>query len=215
MKNLEISFLQSIQEKNQDQAIERFAKLFNKLSDKQDLEERGMKNYMISLNGIIYYICKSECDKDSCYNLRLKISELFESCTNLDDLKKCSNDMIKFYLDACNEDLIETSNATVNAAIVFMKKNLHKQVTLGTVADNVHISKSYLSSLLAKHANYSFPELLTQMRIDYAKTLLTETNCSILDISYKCGFNSQSYFCSTFKKIEGCTPTIYRESHLS
>lgn len=215
MKTLEISFIQSIQEKNFEDALKKFDALFDTLANSQDFDERSLKNYMISLNGIIYYICRGDCDKDSCFRLRKKISDLFESCSTKKDLKNCSREMITYYLDACNEDLIETSNATVNSAIVYMKKNLHKPITLGSVADNVHISKSYLSSLLAKHANYSFPELLTQMRIDYAKSLLAETNASILDISYKCGFNSQSYFCSTFKRVEGCTPTVFREIEVS
>lgn len=214
MKKLETSFLQSIQEKNHEEALHKFDEIFTRISNDNSLDDRDVKNYMIALNGIIYYICRTDCDKDSCYSLRTKISQLFESCSNLNDLKKCSIDMITYYLDACNEEFIETSNATVNAAIVYMKKNLHKPITLGSVADNVHISKSYLSSLLAKHANYSFPELLTEMRVEYAKVLLKETNCSILDISYKCGFNSQSYFCSTFKKIIGCTPTVYRETDM-
>lgn len=48
------------------------------------------------------------------------------------------------------------------------------------------------------------------LRIDNAKYLLRYTNISILDISFKCGFNSQSYFCSTFKKQTGYTPSEYR-----
>lgn len=212
MKKLEANFLQSIQEKNLDESSSRFEEIFEELTCEPDLDLRDIKNYMISLNGIIYHICRTECNRDSCFKLRFKISELFESCSNCKDLKKCSLEMINYYLDASEDDFLETSNATVNAAIIFMKKNLNKPLTLGDVADNVHISKSYLSSLLAKHAKYSFPELLTEMRIDHAKTLLKDTNCSILDISYKCGFNSQSYFCTTFKKIVGITPTVFREN---
>lgn len=213
MKSSEQTFLQAIQNKDPQEAYDRFNDLYNVLDRKYLVDDRSLKNYMISLNGIIFFIIKSDCNKDSCYNLRKKIADLFESCTSREDLKSCSLDMIDFYLDACNDNLLKTSNATVNSAIIFMRKNLSQPIGLKEVADSVHISRSYLSSLLSKHTNSSFPILLKQMRVEHAKTLLLDTNASIMEVAEKCGFNSQSYFCSSFKKLEGCTPSVFRDEN--
>ena len=56
MKKLETSFLQSIQEKNHEEALHKFDEIFTRISNDNSLDDRDVKNYMIALNGIIYYI---------------------------------------------------------------------------------------------------------------------------------------------------------------
>ena len=40
---------------------------------------------------------------------------------------------------------------------------------------------------------------------------ITNSDASITDIAYSCGFNDLSYFIKTFKKIKGITPRKYKE----
>lgn len=163
------------------------------------------------MNGILYKSYKDDTDLEKVFQKRSEINEVIEKAEDINDLRNNCLKMISEYIELFNGDTIKTNNNTVNEAINFMKEHLHEDLSLGVVANKIHISKSYLSSLLAKHTKSSFPELMTEMRINNAKYLLKNTNNSILDISYKCGYNSQSYFCSTFKKVTGQTPTDYRE----
>lgn len=212
MQNLEKRLLQAINNNDSEEAKKIIDEIFEKLLSKEDYSDRFIKDYLISLNGMVYLICVYNDDDDNLYDNRIKFSKIFESCLDIKDLQKCSRKMVENYLSANQDDLLETSNATVNDAIVFMCENLEKELTLGIVADHVHISKSYLSSLISKYAGYSFPNLLAEIRIHQAMVLLETSNIPISVVSCRCGFNSQSYFCLNFKKITGQTPSRYRNS---
>lgn len=212
MYKTEIAFVEAVREKNHEDAVKNFEDIFKNLLKFYNTNQRAVKNHLINLNGILYRSYKDDSNLDKVYEKRSELNEIIECAEDVNDLRNKCLTMISEYIELFNGNTLKTNNNTVNEAINFMKDNLHEDLSLGTVAQNIHISKSYLSSLLAKHTKSSFPELMTDMRINNAKYLLKNTNISILDISYKCGYNSQSYFCSTFKKITGYTPTDYRES---
>ncbi len=212
MYKTEIAFVEAVREKNHEDAVRNFEDIFKNLVKFYNSNQRAVKNHLINLNGILYRSYKDDSNLEKVYEKRSELNEIIEYAEDINDLRNKCLTMISEYIELFNGNTLKTNNNTVNEAINFMKKNLHEDLSLGTVAQNIHISKSYLSSLLAKHTKSSFPELMTEMRISNAKYLLKNTNISILDISYKCGYNSQSYFCSTFKKITGYTPTDYRET---
>ncbi|WP_425538185.1 helix-turn-helix transcriptional regulator [Microaceticoccus formicicus] len=211
MYKTEIAFVEAVREKNHEDAVRHFENIFKSLLNFYETNQRAVKNHLINLNGILYKSYKDDTDLEKVFQKRSEINEVIEKAEDINDLRNNCLKMISEYIELFNGDTIKTNNNTVNEAINFMKEHLHEDLSLGVVANKIHISKSYLSSLLAKHTKSSFPELMTEMRINNAKYLLKNTNNSILDISYKCGYNSQSYFCSTFKKVTGQTPTDYRE----
>ena len=51
--------------------------------------------------------------------------------------------------------------------------------------------------------------LITQKSYD-AKRFLIESNKSIKEIAYECGFENDSYFYTLFKKTEGISPSAYQ-----
>lgn len=59
-------------------------------------------------------------------------------------------------------------------------------------------------------------EYLTELRMQRAKQLLSDTTESLQDIAEKTGYESQVAFAKTFKKRAGVTPTAYRhQAHQS
>ncbi|MDO5689319.1 MAG: helix-turn-helix transcriptional regulator [Tissierellia bacterium] len=213
MYRTEIAFIKAIRENDYSIALESYEQIFEEMMKTCTESKRRIKNYLITLNAMMYRSFEGEEDiLEKLYKQRIRFNDSLEGTTDETEIKDIGISMLDYYMDIFNGKSIKTENNTVNQALNHMNKNLHENLTIGVVASEIHISKSYLSSLLAKHTRASFPELLTQMRISTAKRLLRNTNLSILDISYRCGFNSQSYFCSTFKKQTGYTPTDFREN---
>lgn len=56
-------------------------------------------------------------------------------------------------------------------------------------------------------------EYLLEYRLSMAAVLLTNTDLTLIDISYSCGFNSPSYFGKQFKATCGVSPKKYREQN--
>lgn len=55
-------------------------------------------------------------------------------------------------------------------------------------------------------------EFIQRRRIEEAKKLLRTTGYEVEQIAMWCGFESSSYFCRVFKKLERVTPSEYRRS---
>lgn len=80
------------------------------------------------------------------------------------------------------------------------------------MADKFHISKSYLSKKFKSVTGFGFKEYLVNVRIKNACTLLLDTNKSITDIAFECGFNDSNYFGDAFRHVKGMSPNKYRRN---
>lgn len=89
---------------------------------------------------------------------------------------------------------------------------LDPQLTLTTLAADIHVKPTYLSQVLNVVFEQSFYELVNRYRITHAKELLRTSHMTVLDIAYASGFNTKSAFYNAFKEFVGQTPTSYRNS---
>lgn len=74
-------------------------------------------------------------------------------------------------------------------------------------------SREHLSRSLKKYCNTTPTEYINALRINYASNLLLNTNSSIIDICYRCGFQSTSNFYKVFEKIHHMPPTSFRKKY--
>jgi AraC-like DNA-binding protein len=78
------------------------------------------------------------------------------------------------------------------------------------LADNVHLSSSYLSDLLKRETGKNAQEHIHFYLIEEAKNLLLNSEKNINEIAYGLGFEYPQYFNKLFKKKTGKTPMEYR-----
>ena len=70
----------------------------------------------------------------------------------------------------------------------------------------------YLGGILKRAGGKTFRQLLNERRIHEAKLRIQlHVEESIQSIAAGCGFPDSNYFCSVFKKLTGCAPTVYRK----
>jgi len=93
----------------------------------------------------------------------------------------------------------------------YIERNLSKGVTLDEVAAYANVSPCYLSRLFKKTMNVNFITYLTGRRIDLAKELLTTSEQPITNIALELSYSDVNYFCKSFKKEVGLSPSHYRK----
>ncbi len=76
------------------------------------------------------------------------------------------------------------------------------------------LSKAYFHSCFKDMTGTTPGRMLTNLRLDKAKSLLCITRSPVGEIAAACGFTDHVYFSSVFKKHTGLTPTEYRECQL-
>ncbi|MBU9714323.1 response regulator transcription factor [Evansella tamaricis] len=118
---------------------------------------------------------------------------------------------------AIDEDLVSfigverKEESPISDAMRFVDENLQHPLSLGDVAEHVHLNPSYLSALFKEQANMNFSEYVTRSRMQKAKTLLLTTNLTINNISEAVGYQTPKYFMRLFKETVGKTPNQFRK----
>ncbi|MCS3432926.1 helix-turn-helix transcriptional regulator [Klebsiella sp. BIGb0407] len=95
----------------------------------------------------------------------------------------------------------------------YIDTHFHDDISRESVAEVFSISPGYLSRLFSKDSDIKFNEYLKHARISRSRTLLTNTNLKINEVSVKCGFTDTNYFCKVFREINDCTPLEYRRKN--
>lgn len=168
----------------------------------------------------------SEKEKQNLFDCVQKIeSELQENIDKHSQTLIVSN--IELLLNYCaryyGRQFITRKNSNVNAVLQVEKWlkeyfstekiNVSGLPTVKSLADQVHLSPSYLSDLLKKETGMTAQDLIHYHLIEAAKNILLHTNQSVGEIAYSLGFEYPQYFSKLFKQKTGKTPVEYRSQN--
>jgi two-component system response regulator YesN len=132
---------------------------------------------------------------------------------NAEELKEVIETIKEFIKDIITENFsnrVDNAEFLIKKAVMYIKDNYNKKITLDDIAGYVGISKYYFSVLFKKEQEITFSSYLNSVRIEKAKQLLKNPKTTINDIVDTIGFNDTQYFSKTFKKFTGMTVTEYR-----
>lgn len=108
---------------------------------------------------------------------------------------------------------VEKEDTTKEKILGYIQDHFtEQQFSLRQLAEEFHLSQSYVTRLIKQETGSSFSELLTRMRIDRAVSLLVQSpDMKLVEIAERTGFASQHYFSRVFKEKIGFSPADYRE----
>lgn len=102
--------------------------------------------------------------------------------------------------------------ARLKRVLEFMHANLSKKVKLRHLAECAGLSANFFSAQFRAETGIAPHRYLTELRIDLAKRLLTETRETMLEVAASTGFENQQHFATVFRRLVGVPPTAYRHS---
>jgi len=72
-------------------------------------------------------------------------------------------------------------------------------------------SETVISKVVNLHFEKSFPQLVSEHRVEDAKRLLDQTDAPVKTVAEEVGFNSLASFNRVFKELSGISPSAYRK----
>lgn len=109
---------------------------------------------------------------------------------------------------------LEETQQTQSHAVQLAKKYIHKRysesLSLNMLAEKVHLSPRYLSSLFVEEEGIGINRYIKKVRMYKACELLRSTNLKVSEICVKVGYSNLSYFCKSFQDDFGMTPDKFR-----
>lgn len=104
----------------------------------------------------------------------------------------------------------ELGNNRISDVYDFIMSNYTKRIKVTQASEIANMSESAFSHFFKKCTNKSFTQFVVELRIGLACKLLMESQDTISQICFKCGFNNISNFNRLFKKYKKITPLQYR-----
>ncbi len=105
-----------------------------------------------------------------------------------------------------------TRMATVHS---FVETNFDRKIYLAEVAGLVSMSEQSFSRFFGKMMGRSFFVFLNEYRINISVRMLLDTDRSVSQIGFACGYESLPFFYRQFKRLNGCSPLVYQKRHTS
>lgn len=94
----------------------------------------------------------------------------------------------------------------------FVSKNYNLEINIQDFIEQHPITYSSFIKKCKKELGYAPSLYILKKRIEMSKHLLSTTDFTIWLIAQQCGFISSAYYTMQFKKLEGITPSEYRNN---
>jgi len=126
----------------------------------------------------------------------------------LDDLSKSENQ--KMLSNSCVEKIDFQNSDQIKKVYDYIQANFKRTITLNEISELVNMSPVSFNRFIKKRTGKTFVTYINHTRISFASRWLLDSDLSIGEISFMCGFNNIANFNRLFKKEKNCTPKEFR-----
>lgn len=106
--------------------------------------------------------------------------------------------------------LREADTERMYTVYAYVMKNFKQKMALTDLAKLTNMTPTSFSRYFKLHANKSFSQFVSEIRIGYACKLLIEKKLNVSQACYESGFQTLSNFNKQFKTITNSTPMEYK-----
>ncbi len=112
---------------------------------------------------------------------------------------------------ACME--LHSESLRVKRVQQFISQHYHEEIRLETLADMVGLTPVAFSRFFRQRTGRTLSDYIVDTRIGSAARQLVDTEKTVAEICYDCGFNTLSNFNRLFRRKKNCSPTEFRENY--
>lgn len=141
-------------------------------------------------------------------------STFMEELTQLDSSEYMYSWLAKVmeqFLNSVMKAKDEKYQNIISKSVEFIRSNYSSRITVDDIARAVYISPSYLSRVFRKEFGCTVLEFLTKARVEESKKLLVKPEYTVSRVALETGFEDSSYFSKVFRRVEGISPSNYRQ----
>lgn len=177
------------------------------------ISPRAWQVYLMEIFMCFIRICSElSLPRDSLDEHMERLTQLIlRHCPTVEDARDALRNALEAILEAAENQRVTSSRQLAAEAESYLRQNFSDaDLSLEKLCMHLHISPSYLSMVLKKETKKTFHQILTELRMDRALTLLTASELRTADIAAQVGLPDPSYFSYCFKKHFGYPPSRAR-----
>lgn len=109
----------------------------------------------------------------------------------------------------------EPEHDRVNLVYAYVLRNFKNKISLEEMAALLHMTPTSFSRYFTTKTGRPFSRFLAEIRISHACKLLTNTEATVSQVCYECGYSTLSNFNKHFREIMHQNPVQYKREFLS
>lgn len=173
-----------------------------------------------------HYLWRSQLE-EQCFDLRARWPFVKQLCERLAASQPQDRDgraLLLLQLIACVRELYRDRMISTpglkprthrysEQVMQWIEEHYMEEFELERLADDLHLSKNYVSRRFRQETGTTIMEYLMARRMKEACKLLQTTDWPVERIGAEVGLANASYFCQLFKRLVGITPLKYRKTY--
>jgi AraC-like DNA-binding protein len=177
----------------------------------------------IEFQNIQRFIEKSKAGLSFSGNTKTEVGQRLESMFYMSNFEKLL-ELLKILHTLANSRELEVLNATgvvletnshkagrLDTIFTYVRKQFQEEITLEEIAQLANMTVPSFCRFFKNNTGKTFIEFLNEFRITHACKLLSDTELSVTEICFECGFNNFSHFTKFFKRVTNMSPSEYRK----
>lgn len=153
---------------------------------------------------------KSILKKFQRLNQKRNLKRLVDFLVILDELATKRN--IKLLCPENSLNLCDLNDSKIITNIYkYVAENFHKEISFDVAASVANMQRSAFCRYFKRKTKKKFSEFVNETRIMHARKLLAESDKTIIEIAFECGYENTSYFNRQFKIYCDNTPTAFKD----
>lgn len=101
----------------------------------------------------------------------------------------------------------------IEDAIEYIEDNLMNELTLDIISKKYYLSSFYFHRIFSAVLGMSLKKYILKRKLNKSLEFIYDNSISIIDITFKLGFSSQSSYTRAFKACYGFTPIVTRKNN--
>ena len=123
-----------------------------------------------------------------------------------------AKETLLLFCEAVRDAEFRLYSPAVRECCEYIQQNLHRSISLDELGQVCHLSPHYVSDIFRKELGIGALQYVHQVKMQYAKFLLMNSDLGIAEISVQLSYPSHSNFSQRFKRVYGITPNEFRIS---
>jgi AraC-like DNA-binding protein len=139
------------------------------------------------------------------FEIIIGLFEILSILSESTDLSFVNNDVYSIENDQTKKDRLSD-------VFEYVKENFKEDISLIAISKIANLTPTSFCRMFKLKTKKHFVEYLNEIRVSNACKFLIETDMSISEIAYECGYKTVSNFNKLFKKLTTTTPKEYQKN---
>ncbi len=116
-------------------------------------------------------------------------------------------------LHPLEEAALNCTDRRIVQAVTIMRERIYEHMSISALARLIGASEKQLTKAFEQNLGISPSAFWRELRLDHTHWLVQNTDRSVAQIAYECGFSDSTHLCKSFKKRFAISPARLRKQH--